>query len=262
MAGPLRWLRQLPPLLHYSALGMARSSLQAAQNMRGPVLNDCSQNKTWQMLQARHLAAKKTKVKGKGQARVNINTALVEDIINLEEVNEEMQAVVEALKEEFGKNVSIRTSPGALDHIVVTTEDGKFPLNQLGQVSLKPPQLILVNMSNFPESTAAAIKAIRESGMDLNPEADGPIIRVPIPKVTREHREKLTTLPNSSPTSAGASPYESSQVKAINQTAKKAKSTVSEDTIKLIEKQIQQMTDDTSDEMDRLLAAKTKDLLG
>lgn len=32
------------------------------------------------------------------------------------------------------------------------------------------------------QSTAAAIKAIRESGMDLNPEADGPIIRVPIPK--------------------------------------------------------------------------------
>ncbi|XP_048369065.1 ribosome-recycling factor, mitochondrial [Sphaerodactylus townsendi] len=260
MAGPLRWLRQLPPLLHYSALGMARSSLQAAQNMRGPVLNDCSQNKTWQMLQARHLAAKKTKVKGKGQARVNINTALVEDIINLEEVNEEMQAVVEALKEEFGKNVSIRTSPGALDHIVVTTEDGKFPLNQLGQVSLKPPQLILVNMSNFPESTAAAIKAIRESGMDLNPEADGPIIRVPIPKVTREHREKLTTLAKQLTHKAKES-LRKVRVKAINQT-KKAKSTVSEDTIKLIEKQIQQMTDDTSDEMDRLLAAKTKDLLG
>ena len=40
---------------------------------------------------------------------------------------------------------------GALDHIVVTTQDGKFPLNQLGQVSMKTPQLIMINMSSFPE---------------------------------------------------------------------------------------------------------------
>ncbi|XP_015273907.1 PREDICTED: ribosome-recycling factor, mitochondrial [Gekko japonicus] len=260
MAGPLRWLQKMPPLLRYSALGVVRSSQQAPQNVRGPVLNDCSQSRAWQMLQARHLAAKKAKVKGKGQARVNINAALVEDIIDLEDVNEEMQAVVEALKEDFGKNVNIRTSPGALDHVIVTTKDGKFPLNQLGQVSLKSPQLILVNMSNFPESAAAAIKGIRESGMDLNPEADGPIIRVPIPKVTREHREKLATLAKQLTNKAKES-LRRVRVKAVNQT-KKAKSTVSEDTIRLIEKQIQQMTDDTSAEMDKLLAAKTKELLG
>ncbi|KAL8174185.1 UNVERIFIED_CONTAM: hypothetical protein K2H54_039952 [Gekko kuhli] len=260
MAGPLKWFRQFPPLLRYSTLGIVRSSQQAPQNVWGPVLNDCSQSRAWQMLQVRHLAAKKTKVKGKGQARVNINAALVEDIINLEEVNEEMQAVVEALKEDFGKNVNIRTTPGALDHVIVTTRDGKFPLNQLGQVSLKSPQLFLVNMSNFPESTAAAIKAIRESGMDLNPEADGPIIRVPIPKVTREHREKLATLAKQLTNKAKES-LRRVRVKAVNQT-KKAKSTVSEDTIRLIEKQIQQVTDDTSAEMDKLLEAKTKELLG
>lgn len=40
---------------------------------------------------------------------------------------------------------------GALDHIIVMTKDGKFPLNQLGQISLKSPQLIVVNMASFPE---------------------------------------------------------------------------------------------------------------
>lgn len=40
---------------------------------------------------------------------------------------------------------------GALDHITVTTKDGKFPLNQLGQISMKSPQLIVVNMTGFPE---------------------------------------------------------------------------------------------------------------
>lgn len=43
---------------------------------------------------------------------MNISAALVEDIINLEETSEEMQAVVEALKEDFSRNLSVRTSPG------------------------------------------------------------------------------------------------------------------------------------------------------
>lgn len=52
------------------------------------------------------------KGKGQPQTRVNLNTALVEDIINLEEVEEEMKSVIEALKDNFNKTVNIRTSPG------------------------------------------------------------------------------------------------------------------------------------------------------
>lgn len=52
------------------------------------------------------------KGKGQPQARVNINTALVEDIINLEEVDEEMKSVMEALKDNFNKTLNIRTAPG------------------------------------------------------------------------------------------------------------------------------------------------------
>ncbi|XP_063000587.1 ribosome-recycling factor, mitochondrial [Elgaria multicarinata webbii] len=255
MAGPLRCLRQFPLLLRYSASGVTRPSPQAPLKFRGRVGSWAGQT-----MQARHLATKKAKAKGKAQPRVSINASLVEDIISLEEVNEEMHSVVKALQEDFSKNLSIRTSPGALDHITVATEDGKFPLNQLAQVSLKSPQLIIVNMSSFPESAAAAIKAIRESGMNLNPEADGPIIRVPLPKVTREHRENLAVAAKQLTNKAKES-LRKVRSGAVNQ-AKRAKRTVSEDTIKLIEKQIQQMADDTTAEMDKLLAAKTKELLG
>ncbi|XP_044848512.1 ribosome-recycling factor, mitochondrial isoform X2 [Mauremys mutica] len=187
MAMALRWLRQLPPLLHNSSSGLVRPPLRVPLRHTALMLNGCRQCVVHQTMLTRHLATKKAKAKGKGQtqARVNINAALVEDIVSLGEVNGEMQAVVEALQEEFGKNLTIRTSPGALDHITVTTKDGKFPLNQLGQISLKSPQLIIVNMASFPENTAAAIKAIRESGMNLNPEVDGIIIRVPVPKSSK-----------------------------------------------------------------------------
>ncbi|NXS14032.1 RRFM protein, partial [Neodrepanis coruscans] len=143
MALALRWLRPLPALLTRGVLG-------TAPGCPALLLRGCGQGGQ-QLLLSRELATKKAKGKGQSQAKVSISAALVEDIINLEETNEDMQAVIEALKEDFSKNISVRTSPGALDHITVVTKDGKFPLNQLGQISQKSPQLILVNMANFPE---------------------------------------------------------------------------------------------------------------
>uniref|UniRef100_A0A8B9UXY2 Ribosome-recycling factor, mitochondrial n=2 Tax=Anas TaxID=8835 RepID=A0A8B9UXY2_9AVES len=234
MAMALRCFRHLHSLL-YSPLAMMRRLPQAPAGCPALLLEGCRQC-VHQVLLTRQLATKKAKGKGQTQAKVNINAALVEDIINLEATNEDMQAVVEALKEDFNKNVSVRTSPGALDHIIVVTKDGKFPLNQLGQISLKSPQLIIVNMTNFPESTAAAMKAIRESGMNLNPEVDGTLIRVPIPKVTREHRESLAKLAKQS-TNKSKDALRKVRSKSMNQ-VKKFKSKVSEDTIWLLEKQV------------------------
>ncbi|XP_071622329.1 ribosome-recycling factor, mitochondrial isoform X2 [Heliangelus exortis] len=259
MAMALRCFRHLPPLLYSSSSAALRGLPQLPAGCPDPLRFGC-QRGVHQVLLSRQFATKKAKGKGQSQAKVNIKAALVEDIINLEETSEDMQAVVEALKEDFSRNLSVRTSPGALDHIVVMTKEGKFPLNQLGQISQKSPQLLVVNMTSFPESTAAAMKAIRESGMNLNPEVDGTIIRVPVPKVTREHRESLAKLAKQS-TNKSKEALRRVRSKSMNQ-VKKFKSKVSEDTIWLIEKQIQQMADSAAAEMDKLLAAKTKELLG
>ncbi|XP_076989793.1 ribosome-recycling factor, mitochondrial [Tamandua tetradactyla] len=224
--------------------------------------NDHRQYMAYPALPVRHFVTKKAKAKGKGQSqtRVNINAALVEDIINLEEVDEEMKSVMETLKDNFNKTLNIRTSPGSLDHITVVTADGKLALNQIGRISMKSPQLILVNMASFPECTAAAIKAIRESGMNLNPEVEGTLVRVPIPKVTREHREMLVKLAKQNTNKAKDS-LRKVRANAMNK-LKKSKDKTSEDTIRLIEKQISQMADDAVAELDRHLAVKTKELLG
>uniref|UniRef100_A0AAA9TUT6 Ribosome-recycling factor, mitochondrial n=3 Tax=Bos TaxID=9903 RepID=A0AAA9TUT6_BOVIN len=158
------------------------------------------------------------------------------------------------------RHFATKKAKGALDNITVVTADGKLPLNQISQISMKSPQLILVNMASFPECTAAAIKAIRESGMNLNPEVEGTLIRVPIPKVTREHREMLVKLAKQNTNKAKDS-LRKVRTNAINK-VKKSKDKASEDTIRLIEKQISQMADDTVAELDRHLAVKTKELLG
>ncbi|CAL9683755.1 unnamed protein product [Knipowitschia caucasica] len=237
------------------------------QHLRSPVVRIintptlCPRPACFPTACSRMFATKKAKAKVKGQSvKVNINSTLVEDIINLDEVKMDLNSVLDSLKNDFTRNLSVRTSPGALDHIVVTTQDGKFPLNQMGQISMKSPQLIVVNMSSFPEETAAATRAIRESSMNLNPEADGTVIKVPVPKVTREHRENLTKLAKqfSHKAKEAARRVRTAAVAQV----KKAKDGHSEDTIRLVEKQIQQMVDNITMDIDKLLAAKTKELLG
>ncbi|KAL1775659.1 ribosome-recycling factor, mitochondrial isoform X1 [Sigmodon hispidus] len=56
----------------------------------------------------------KAKAKGKGQPQARVkNKVLVEDILSLEEVDEEMKSVMEALKDNFNKTLNIRTAPGS-----------------------------------------------------------------------------------------------------------------------------------------------------
>ncbi|KAM8933932.1 ribosome-recycling factor, mitochondrial [Pelodytes ibericus] len=209
----------------------------------------------------RHFATKKSKAKSKAQSqtRININSALVEDIISLEDVQQEMKNVLETLKDDFNKSLGIRTNPGAFDHIIVTTKDGKFPLNQLGQISLKSPQLFIVNMTSFPESTSAALNALQDSCMNLNPELVGTIIHVPVPQVTREHRENLAKLAKQL-TNKSKDSLRKVRTNSVVE-VKKSKGEVSEDTIKLLEKQIQQMADNMAAEIDKQLVTKTKELL-
>ncbi|XP_052038314.1 ribosome-recycling factor, mitochondrial isoform X2 [Apodemus sylvaticus] len=184
MALGIRCFRLLHPAFCSYHAALTRPVSEVSMKTVSERQHDHRQYSAYPAVPVRHFATKKAKAKGKGQpqARVNINTALVEDIISLEEVDEDMKSVMEALKDNFNKTLNIRTAPGSLDHITVVTADGKLALNQIGQISMKSPQMILVNMASFPECTAAAIKAIRESGMNLNPEVEGTLIRVPIPK--------------------------------------------------------------------------------
>ncbi|XP_030624715.1 ribosome-recycling factor, mitochondrial [Chanos chanos] len=257
----LNQLGLLRPVLYLSASHLVRTSVGTSSRVLLHFQNAGSQGGVPPPCLVRFYATKKSKAKAKGQqAKVNINASLVEDIISLDEVKEDMAAVLTTLKDDFSRNLSIRTSPGALDHITVSTKDGKFPLNQLGQISMKSPQLIVVNMTGFPEATAAAARALQESSMKLNPEVDGTIIRVPIPKVTREHRENLAKLAKQFSNKAKES-LRRVRSNAVTQ-VKKSKEGVSEDTIRLVEKQIQQMADSYASDIDKQLANKTKELLG
>ena len=112
------------------------------------------------------------------------------EVINGESLWKELQAAVDNLKSSYLHQLNVRSST-SLDELPVMLEGDKYPLNELAAISKKDPKKLIIDASAFPEAAPNIMTSIRESGMNLNPQQDGLTIFVPIPKVTKEFREKL-----------------------------------------------------------------------
>src|SRR5437867_11842999 len=95
-----------------------------------------------------------------------------------------------------GELATIRTgraNPALIDKVMVPYYGTPTPLNQLAQVSAPEARLLVVQVYDRSQ-LGATEKAIRDSGMGLNPANDGQVIRVPIPPLTEERRREYVKM--------------------------------------------------------------------
>lgn len=118
-----------------------------------------------------------------------VGTALSCDQIK-KDAEGRMTKSLEALKGELGKLRTGRAHAGLLEHVKVDYYGNKSPLNQLANISVADARTLTVTPYD-KSSTQAVEKAIRESGLGLNPAATGTVIRVPLPSLTEERRKEL-----------------------------------------------------------------------
>ena len=98
---------------------------------------------------------------------------------------------IEAFKGELQKIRTGRAHPGILDQVHVDYYGSMVPLSQVANLSLLDARTISVQP--WEKGMGAKIeKAIRESGLGLNPAAQGDLLRVPMPALTEERRRELT----------------------------------------------------------------------
>ncbi|KAI0231931.1 hypothetical protein LSAT2_017728, partial [Lamellibrachia satsuma] len=134
---------------------------------------------------------RRDKAKKDGKSGMSLSPEELNEIVNFEKMKNQMDMALEHMKQEYFTQLTIRNTSGAFDNLTVETEDGKFPLIQLGQVLQKGSQLVVINMASSPQYIPAVKMALDKSGMNVNPQQDGTSLFVPVPKVTREHREGL-----------------------------------------------------------------------
>jgi len=102
-----------------------------------------------------------------------------------------MDGAIGSLQTELQGLRTGRASVNLLDSVQVAAYGSNMPLNQVGSVSIMDARMIAVNVWD-KGLVGAADKAIRESGLGLNPVVDGQTLRIPIPPLNEERRTELT----------------------------------------------------------------------
>ena len=101
-----------------------------------------------------------------------------------------MRHTVDAVIRELATMRTGRASVAMLDGIRVDYYGTPTPLNQVGNLAV--PDATLITLQPWEPSLLPAIeKAIRSSDLDLNPQNDGKLIRIPVPQLTEERRKNL-----------------------------------------------------------------------
>ncbi|NDR55070.1 ribosome recycling factor [Aliiruegeria sabulilitoris] len=170
-----------------------------------------------------------------------------------------MDGAIKALKAEFLTLRTGRASASMLDPIQVDAYGAMTPLNQIGTVNVPEPRMITLNIWD-KTMVSKAEKALRESGLGINPVVDGTIIRLPIPELNEERRRELTKV--------AATYAESARIAIRNvrqdgmHKLKKAKSDgMPEDEEKMWHDDIQEMTDKHIKLVDATLEHKQEEIM-
>jgi ribosome recycling factor len=110
-----------------------------------------------------------------------------------DEMVRRMTGCVAATKQEFASLRTGRASPHLLDPVTVEAYGQQMHVSQLGTISTPEPRLVTVQI--WDRSMVKTVdKAIRDSGLGLNPQVDGQLLRIPIPELNEERRKELAKI--------------------------------------------------------------------
>ncbi|KAI8140909.1 ribosome recycling factor domain-containing protein [Fennellomyces sp. T-0311] len=201
--------------------------------------------------------AKKSKKKGGAAAESSEPVTDTARAFDEKKLQERMDSTISSLKENFKTLRVGRANPAILDSVRVRIDGSTFHLRDLAQVTIRDPQTLLVSVHDS-EFRSAVDKSIRESGLNLNPVVDNEMIRVPVPKATKETRDKMTKLVSQ------MSEQMKSKIRNIRQDGmkqlKQDSKVASTDEIKKLEKVVQTLTDKHNKDVDELIKAKIKEI--
>jgi ribosome recycling factor len=178
----------------------------------------------------------------------------------LKDLGRRMDGALDVLRKEFGGLRTGRASASLLEPIPVAAYGGSMPINQLANVSVPEPRMITVQV--WDRAMVKAVdRAIRESGLGLNPQTEGQVIRVPIPDLNEERRRELTKVTARYAEQARVSVRNVRRdgIELLRRQEKDGE--ISQDQQRKSQQDIQRLTDDAIHRIDETLAQKDKEIL-
>ncbi len=176
------------------------------------------------------------------------------------DLEKKMQSAIDHFEKELNSLRTSRANPSMLENLFVDAYGSKTPINQLGNISV--PDASTLTIQIWDNGLVKSIEnAILDSNLGINPQIDGSLIRLPIPKLSEERRNELSKI---------ASEFsENSKVAIRNirrefidaQKKQKKESNISEDELKKNIDNIQKITDENIERIEKILEIKKSDIL-
>ena len=173
---------------------------------------------------------------------------------------DKMRKSIESVANDFAAVRAGRANASVLNRIQVDYYGTPTPIHQIAAIGSPDPRTLLITPWDAT-SLRAIEKAIQESDLGINPQNDGKSIRLSFPQLTEERRKELVKQIRKY-TEGGKVAIRNIRREAMEHFKKQQKaSEITEDELKIVEKDMQKLTDDSCKELDKLLENKAKELL-
>ncbi len=173
---------------------------------------------------------------------------------------DKMKKSIDSVAADFAAVRAGRANAAVLDRIMVDYYGTPTPIQQIASIGSPDPRSLVIQP--WDASAVKAIqKAIQESDLGINPASDGKVLRLLFPQLTEERRKELTKLIGKY-AEGGKVAIRNIRRDALEKFKKMQKDgEITEDDLKLAEKDIQKLTDEMTKKVDELYAAKEKELM-
>jgi ribosome recycling factor len=179
--------------------------------------------------------------------------------LDTDDLQRRMDGAIHALRTEFASLRTGRASGSMLEPIMVDAYGQMTPINQLGTINVPEPRMVTINV--WDKGMVGKVeKAIRESGLGINPQLNGTIIMLPIPELNEERRRELTKVAGNYAEHARVA-IRNLRRDGMDQVKKAKADGLSEDDQKFWEGEVQELTDKYIKIVDQTLEAKQAEIM-
>ncbi|WP_238366571.1 ribosome recycling factor [Mesobacterium pallidum] len=179
--------------------------------------------------------------------------------LDTDDLKRRMDGAIANLRTEFASLRTGRASASMLEPVQVEAYGQMTPINQVGTVNVPEPRMVTINV--WDKGLVGKVeKAIRESGLGINPQLNGTIIMLPIPELNEERRRDLTKVAGQYAEHARVS-IRNVRRDGMDQIKKAKADGMSEDDQKLWESEVQDLTDRFIKNVDELLETKQGEIM-
>lgn len=179
--------------------------------------------------------------------------------INKDDLRKRMDGAINSFNGDLAGLRTGRASTSMVDGILVDAYGQKMPLDQVGSISV--PEARMISIQVWDKGLVVAVeKSIHESGLGLNPQVDGELIRIPIPELNEERREELSKIAGKYAEQAKIS-IRNVRRDGMDEIKKIEKEgSVGKDRAKDLEGEVQDLTDDYIKRIDDILSQKESEI--